>query len=185
MLEGSETVVKKAFTLIEMMVVMSIISMVASVYMPTLNIARQQAESVLCQNNLSLRGRTIRSGVQLSANNCPTSGKNYAIFSLSENLDRLSSEDGLLCDAGNTSTVEPRMPYKDIAYQNVHNGIAGSMDYTLTGGTNMLLADFSVKGGKGVLPTYVGIQYYYGDNTGFIFCADYPNVWPDPWFQPN
>jgi len=165
------------------MVSISIISFMVSIYMPTLKIARQQAESKICQNNLSLRHRSIVSDIQIPVNNCPTSNKNYAVFSLSENLEVLSSEDGLLCDAGDTSTVEPRMPYINVAYQNVHNGIPGSMDYTITGGTNWLRADGSVKGGKGVLPVYPGIQYYYSGNTNFIFCADYPNIWPDPWFQ--
>jgi prepilin-type N-terminal cleavage/methylation domain-containing protein len=43
---------RKAFTLIELIVVIAVLLMVASILLPSLNAAREQARAVQCQNNL-------------------------------------------------------------------------------------------------------------------------------------
>lgn len=47
---------RKAFTLIELLVVISVIALLLAILLPSLNLARKQAKTVLCQSNLTQWG---------------------------------------------------------------------------------------------------------------------------------
>jgi prepilin-type N-terminal cleavage/methylation domain-containing protein/prepilin-type processing-associated H-X9-DG protein len=56
----------KAFTLIELLIVISIIALLMAILVPVLSKAREQARKVVCQNNL----RTMALGDQMYADDC-------------------------------------------------------------------------------------------------------------------
>lgn len=62
---------KSAFTLVELLVVLAVIVILASVLVPTIGIVRRQAKDVVCQNNLSQIGQGILAYKQDNGNALP------------------------------------------------------------------------------------------------------------------
>jgi prepilin-type N-terminal cleavage/methylation domain-containing protein len=65
---------RKAFTLVELLVVIGIIALLVSILLPSLNKARRQAQLVQCQSNLRQWGIGIMNYVDINRGTLPNKG---------------------------------------------------------------------------------------------------------------
>jgi prepilin-type N-terminal cleavage/methylation domain-containing protein len=66
---------RKAFTLIEVLVVVAIIALLISILLPSLRIARERARAVVCATNLRTTGMAVRYYTQANQDSYPGCGK--------------------------------------------------------------------------------------------------------------
>ncbi len=79
----------KAFTLVELLVVIGIISLLVSILLPALNKARQQANLIACQSNLRGIGQMVQIYVTENQGLLPPSWSSQYYFTLADTLTLL------------------------------------------------------------------------------------------------
>src|SRR5436190_789701 len=113
-------ITSRAFTLVELLVVIAIIAILIAILIPALNAAKERANRVKCANNLPL-GCTLSYSIA-----CPYPGHTLSIFDREYKYSSTSPSDMALFADRNDGierfkTLNPKAPQSEMQFMNSQN----------------------------------------------------------------